>query len=128
MEGRHIVGLFDVTQLALERALSGAAERQQLLANNIANADTPGFKRSDINFHGQLAAALAGGGGAGGIASLAFTPQTDSASSMNANGNNVDIDTEMSNLSQNALDYQSLVEVANARLKMLSIAIGQGGQ
>jgi flagellar basal-body rod protein FlgB len=46
---------------------------------------------------------------------------------MSADGNNVDIDTEMASLSQNALDYQSLVAVASARLKMLSIAIGQGG-
>jgi flagellar basal-body rod protein FlgB len=118
------VGLFDVTQIALERALSGSAQRQQLLADNVANANTPGYKRSDIDFHGQLAAALAGGSS---VDSLSFTPQTDTATSLTADGNNVDIDSEMSNLSQNALDYQSLVEVANARLKMLSVAIGQGG-
>lgn len=121
------MGLFDVTQIALERSLSGAAQRQQLLANNIANANTPGFKRSDIDFHGQLAAAIANGDPSGSLASLSFTPQTDTTSTMSADGNNVDIDTEMASLSQNALDYQSLVAVASARLKMLSIAIGQGG-
>ncbi len=45
---------------------------------------------------------------------------------MTADGNNVDMDTEMSNLSQNALTYQSLISVANARLKMLATAIGTG--
>ena len=45
---------------------------------------------------------------------------------MQADGNNVDVDTEMARLSQNALDYESLVSVANARLKMLSTAIGLG--
>lgn len=120
------MGLFDVTQIALERALAGAAQRQQIVANNLANADTPGFKRSDLDFHGQLAGALAAGSSGTQLASLSFTPQTDTASSMQADGNNVDIDTEMATLSQNALDYQSLVAVASARLKMLSTAIGMG--
>jgi flagellar basal-body rod protein FlgB len=116
-----LVGLFDVTQIALERALTGAAQRQQLLANNLANADTPGFKRTDLDFHSQLASALASG-----RPDTPFTPQTDTTSSMQADGNNVDIDTEMAKLSQNALDYQSLVAVASSRLKMLQTAIGFG--
>jgi flagellar basal-body rod protein FlgB len=120
------VGLFDVTQVALERALSGAAQRQQLLANNLANADTPGFKRSDLDFQSQLAGALASGGGAAQLESMSFTPQTDTQSSMQADGNNVDVDTEMSNLSQNALTYEALVSVASARMKMLGTAIGAG--
>jgi len=120
------VGLFDVTQIALEQALAGSAQRQQLLANNLANADTPGFKRSDLDFHATLAGALANGASPAQIESLQFTPQTDTTSSMQADGNNVDVDTEMAKLSQNALDYESLVSVANARLKMLSTAIGYG--
>ena len=120
------MGLFDVTQIALERALAGSAQRQQLLANNLANADTPGFKRTDLNFHATLAGALANGASASQIESVAFSPQTDTTSSMQPDGNNVDVDTEMSRLSQNALDYESLVTVANARLKMLSTAIGLG--
>lgn len=119
------MGLFDVTQIALERALAGAAQQQQIVANNLANADTPGFKRTDLDFHTQLADALASGK-ADSLASLSFTPQTDTTSSMQADGNNVDVDTELAKLSANALDYQSLVAVASARLKMLSTAIGMG--
>lgn len=120
------MGLFDVTQIALERALSGAAQQQQILANNLANADTPGFKRSDLDFHSQLAGALEADRSGAQLESLSFTPQTDSTSSMQLDGNNVDVDTEMSKLSANALDYQSLVAVASARLKMISTAIGMG--
>ncbi len=120
------MGLFDVTQIALEQALAGSAQRQQLLANNLANADTPGFKRSDLDFHAALANALANGASPSQIASLSFAPQTDTTSSMQADGNNVNVDTEMAKLSENALDYQSLVSVSNARLKMLSTAIGLG--
>jgi len=120
------VGLFDVTQIALERALSGAAERQQILANNLANANTPQFKRSDLDFHSTLAGALAAGDSTTQLNSVTFAPQTDTTTSMQADGNNVDVDTEMSNLSANALDYQSLIAVASARLKMLQTAIGTG--
>ena len=41
--------LFDTTQLALERSISGAAQRQQALAANIANASTPGYQRVDVD-------------------------------------------------------------------------------
>ena len=122
----EFVGLFDVTQIALERALAGSAQRQQILANNLANANTPGFKRTDLNFEATLAGALANGASASQIASLQFSPQTDTTSAMQPDGNNVDVDTEMARLSKNALDYESLVTVANARLKMLSTAIGLG--
>jgi flagellar basal-body rod protein FlgB len=119
------VGLIDATQRTLEQAMSGAAARQQVLANNIANASTPNFKRSDLDFESQLNAALENG--PAGLNSLTFTPQTDNTSPVQANGNNVDTDTEMSDISQNALNYEALVEVASARLKMLQTAIGTAG-
>ena len=46
--------LFDNTQLALSRAISGAAMRQEVLANNLANAETPGFHRSDVDFQSAI--------------------------------------------------------------------------
>jgi flagellar basal-body rod protein FlgB len=119
------VGLIDATQLTLEQAMSGAAARQQVLANNIANASTPNFKRSDLDFESQLNTALQNG--PGGLNSLTYSSETDTTSPVQSNGNNVDIDTEMSDMSQNALDYETLVEVASARLKMLQTAMGTSG-
>jgi flagellar basal-body rod protein FlgB len=116
------MGLFDVTQLALERALQGAGLRQQALSNNLANVNTPGFKRSDVDFHSSLAAALAGGEPA--VASASFALQTDSATSMRADGNNVDVDQEMASLTENASEYQALAAVAKSRLQMIQTAIG----
>lgn len=57
--------LEDGTVVGLERALDGAAVRQQVLANNIANVNTPGFKRSDVGFSGRFLEALAGDGRSG---------------------------------------------------------------
>ena len=53
--------LFDITHVALERALSGASLRQQTLTENLANANTPGYQRKDVDFHGTLQRAMVGG-------------------------------------------------------------------
>ena len=55
------MSLIDTTQLALESAARGAWARQTLLTNNIANANTPGYHREDLNFQGALREALADG-------------------------------------------------------------------
>jgi flagellar basal-body rod protein FlgB len=119
------VELFDTTMVGLERAMSGAQMRQQVLANNLANANTPGFKRSDVDFHSALAAAFGRGGAPPAqIAQARFDVSTDSATSMRMDGNNVDVDTEMANLSENSLDFQSLTSVLTSRIRILQNAIG----
>lgn len=120
------MGLFDITQIALERALVGSAQRQQALANNIANANTPLFKRSDVDFQSSLARALAAGESPAALQQLTFQPQVDNTSSIRQDGNNVDIDQEMSDLSANTVTYQALVAVSRSRLQMLATAIGTG--
>jgi flagellar basal-body rod protein FlgB len=118
--------LFDTTQLALERAISGAAVRQQALAANLANADTPGYRRVDVDFHGALAAALAQGANApAALAQTAFTPQTDpTAGAVRADGSTVDVDAESAKLAENGLDQETMVQVAQARIHILESAIG----
>jgi flagellar basal-body rod protein FlgB len=118
------VAIFDTTQIALERAMSGAAMRQKALSDNIANANTPGYKRSDVDFHSALAKAVGNGDDAQQLEGLGFAPATDYTSSSRADGNNVDMDTEMANLSENSLDYQSIVAVSRARLQMLQSVLG----
>ena len=117
------MGLFDVTQAALEKALEGSALRQRALANNLANANTAGFKRSDVDFQSALAGALANAS-PDQVETTQFSVATDTTSSARADGNNVDVDTEMADLSENSVTYQALVTVAKARLHMLEIAIG----
>jgi flagellar basal-body rod protein FlgB len=120
------MGLFDITQTVLERALSGSQIRQNVLANNVANANTVGFKRSDVDFQSALTQALDSPGGASQsqVADMSFTPQTDTSASMRADGNSVDMDSEMAKLSENSVDYQALISIAHARLQMLQTAIG----
>jgi flagellar basal-body rod protein FlgB len=117
--------LFDTSIVGLERAMSGSALRQQVIANNIANANTPNFKASDVDFHAALAQAFAGQPTTDQIAATAFGVQTDSTSTGRLDGNNVDIDQQMATLSENTLDYQSLESVMASRISILKTAIGQ---
>src|SRR3954468_387982 len=86
------VTLIDNTQLALERAISGASMRQSVLANNLANAETPGFQRMDLDFHETLAAAMKSDD-SGRIEATSFSAQPD-AQTLRADGNGVDVDVE----------------------------------
>ena len=116
--------LIDNTQLGLERAISGASLRQSVLANNLANAETPGFRRMDLDFHDTLAQAMKSTDSAT-IESATFTPQQDSTA-MRADGNGVDVDTESANMAKNGLEYEALVSVAKARIQIIQSAMGVG--
>jgi flagellar basal-body rod protein FlgB len=118
------VNLFDSTQLGLERAVAGASMRQAALAGNIANANTPGYQRRDVDFHSALSAAMETGRSA--IEQVAFKPETVPGAVMRADGNSVDIDVESANLASNALEYEALVSVARARNDILRSAMGVG--
>jgi flagellar basal-body rod protein FlgB len=118
------VTLIDNTQLALERAISGASMRQSVLANNLANAETPGYRRMDVNFHDTLAQAMDTGQSTT-IEAAQFTPQQD-AQTMRADGNGVDIDTESAAMAKNGLEYEALLSVAKARIQIFQSAMGVG--
>ena len=114
--------LFDTTQLGLERAISGAAARQTALASNVANANTPGFKPQDVDFHSALQAAFASNDPkAVANASYSETTQTDV---MRPDGSGVDVDVESAKMAQNGLEYQALIQVARGRIDILQAAIG----
>ena len=116
--------LFDTTQLGLQRAISGASMRQEVLANNLANAETPGFRRSDVDFHSTLAQAMSSGDSAA-VENVSFSAEQDQ-STMRADGNGVDVDVESANMAKNGLEYEALVSVAKARTQIIKTAMGLG--
>jgi flagellar basal-body rod protein FlgB len=116
------VNLFDTTQLGLQRAVAGAGMRQATLAGNIANANTPGYQRQDVDFHGALSAAMSTGRDA--VQQVAFSAQTVPGATMRADGNSVDIDVESAKMASNALEYEALVAVARGRSDVLRSAMG----
>lgn len=103
----------------LDKAADAANTRNEILANNIANVDTPNYKRKDVSFENYLEQALIGGevlderiadvnthlSDFGGI-----TYTDNSSLSYRLDGNNVDIDTENAYLAENQIRYNALVE------------------
>ena len=120
--------LFDTTQLALERAIEGAGKRHEALAANLANANTPGYQRVDVDFHGALASAInRGEESREALGALSFAPARDaSAGAVRADGSTVDVDAESAKLAANALEHQAAVQVAHARIGILKAAMGTG--
>jgi flagellar basal-body rod protein FlgB len=116
--------LFDVTERALEVALHGTELRQQVIANNLANVNTPNFKRSDVEFQQQLAEALQfDGASTSDVAAVTPTVQTDNLTTMRVDGNNVDVDRESTYLAETQLQYSALMAVVTKNLTTMSSII-----
>jgi flagellar basal-body rod protein FlgB len=104
----------------LQNALSRTGQRQALLTENLANANVPHYKRHDIDFHVALQSQMKG-------PSLAASDQgsTDS-SSLSADGNNVDIEREVTSISETDLHYQALTQLVTNYFSELKSAIREG--
>ena len=128
-----------------ETALSLRSQRQQLLASNIANADTPNYKARDIDFTAALQGALARNtppagvlkatsphhiGGAAGNPDILpnGTPVQYRGTVQGAvDGNTVDMDVERNQFTDNAIRYEAGISLINSQIRGLMAAI-QGGQ
>jgi len=113
----------DKTGIALTRALDGLALRQKAIANNIANAETPGYHRSEVDFEADLEAALNTRGTTAAkkkLHELQPTMHADLDSPERPDGNNVNIDKEMADLAKTGLSYKAattLLELKGSILK-----------
>jgi flagellar basal-body rod protein FlgB len=121
--------LSDVTVAALVKTLDCAAMRHRALANNIANAETPGFTRSDVEFQERLDAAVERARALGSpqpIEEVQPSLVVDRESPARADGNNVDIEREMAALTRNHLEYESAAQALALKLAMLRTAVNEG--
>jgi flagellar basal-body rod protein FlgB len=116
--------LFDTTQIGLEQALSGSSLRQQAIAQNLANVNTPGYRRQDVDFATALHAAW--DEGTPKVESVNPTVATDQSAVMRADGSSVDIDTEAAAQAKNGLQYEAVSTVMKTRVSILRSAIGIG--
>lgn len=117
-----------------EQALLIREQRAELLANNLANADTPNYKARDMDFRALVRAAVDAGaapgprltdaahlgaaGPAGEGALLYRTPMQPSL-----DGNTVDSDIEMANFARNALDFQASLTFLQSKFRGLRTAL-----
>ncbi|MGD0882024.1 MAG: flagellar basal body protein [Acidimicrobiales bacterium] len=100
----------------LQFALDSVVDQQQVIADNIANNDTPGYQAGQVTFEQSLASALAQGG----TATEQVVPEGLPSGS---NGNNVSLPTEMTLMQENDLENQTVVNALNDQFSVLSDAI-----
>ena len=107
-----------------KKQMDAVTLRQKALSANIANSQTPHYKRQDVdaNFENHLAALLEQGA-VGEFEDATPVLKTDLTGSMNASGNNVELDRELLRMNENNLRHQFLLKVADDALKITRSAI-----
>lgn len=110
--------MMDGMTLSLERYMDLLVARQKLVASNIANADTPGYKTRDLDFQSEFKNALEAGG----------TPVVREVENLPVknDGNNVSIDREARLLAENALRFKVASNLLRGELRMMRMAIAEG--
>ncbi len=123
----------------MEGAVQAAEMRQRVISNNLANAETPHFKRSEVVFEDLLEQSMGAGSAkrlSGSLTNERHIPIgrgtatvplpqliTDETTAMNNNESNVDIDREMSLLAKNQLSYNLYVQQINHDFRMIRTGI-----
>lgn len=116
----------------LDKAASASWIRNEVIANNIANEDTPGFKRKDVEFESYLAYELEGADSktlAQRVAevdldNLKATAYTEySGLSYRLDENNVDVDAENAEYASNQIQYNTLIDSINYQFNMIKAAL-----
>lgn len=121
----------------LNRALDVSHVRNRVIAENIANSETPGFKGSSVDFQRAMADVNSSADlnmsktsnmhiSSKGSNVAVKIDKSDSPSRVD--GNNVDQNMEMAMLSENAIVYNTAAELLNRKLKLLKFAIEEGGK
>jgi flagellar basal-body rod protein FlgB len=113
------LGGADGIDAALHAALDGIAMRQRVIADNIANVDTPGFRATSVEFESSLRAAIASGDPSA-VDIEAFPTDTP----VGANDNNVDLRKETLAAVQSQFQYQMISRAASERFNLLRTVAG----
>ncbi|SDA11963.1 flagellar basal-body rod protein FlgB [Nitrosospira sp. Nsp18] len=133
-----MINKLDATFRFYEDAANLRAHRQQLIASNIANVDTPNFKARDINFKDALENAggnkivklatnapnhIASPGSSGGPAAAGAPLMYRAAIQGSVDGNTVDMDIERSQFADNAIHYEANLTFISDQIKIMRSAI-----
>jgi len=112
----------------LERVLDVSAFRHQVIAANLANVDTPGYRTRDLRpFAGEIERAMAGNESS--LTEQSFTPVAHEIRGLleRPDGNNISVERESLLLAQNQLRFQVAVQFMKAEFHRMALAITGGG-
>ncbi len=122
-------GLFgDITITALVKAAEGTYRRQEVIAGNIANAETPGYRARRVVFEESLREALSAAPQRRqeALSKVNIEVVTAGTAPLRRDGNNVDLEAELIALGDNSLRYKLLTKLLHKKLQMLHEAIKGG--
>jgi flagellar basal-body rod protein FlgB len=111
--------MWDVTTQAALGALDGLSMRGDVRAHNVANAETPNFRAGHVEFEAMLSDAVRRGTPARAQASVVASPTI-----VDAQGNSVDLATELMGEMKDGLHRQAMVEGFNFKMSQLRVAMG----
>jgi flagellar basal-body rod protein FlgB len=117
----------------LENLLAYTSKRQQALSSNITNLDTPGYRAKDYTFEAEMASQAISmtTTSPNHIAPVQDTPGArifEVGTKDKPNGNNVDIERELTEITKNGLEYITLVQYLNQKIRTLRSAINDGSK
>lgn len=129
--------IFDKTMKVLERKMDLAFKRHSVLAGNVANYSTPGYKARELDFSGELTRMIGSEKeqivktnpthlsdyGPARSAHIVLDP----TGAVGADGNNVDLDTQMGKLSANARSYTGAANLLQMKLRIFRLLSRSGG-
>jgi len=109
----------------LEAGIKAESIRQRAIASNIANLETPGYRRVDVNFEELFAKAL---DSRGAIDLSVIEPQLyrPRQTPVKANGNDVNLESEVGEMIKNSLRHKTFIRLLSKRYKQMEMAINVG--
>lgn len=111
----------------LQAALRGLSLRQRVIADNIANADTPGYKARVVSFEQQLRSAMRQAGGGEELLRQASPRIYDTLNRTgHADGNSVDLDQELLAMTETSLRYNAISQAVVSRLALYRSILTDG--
>jgi flagellar basal-body rod protein FlgB len=129
----------DATLTAMESYMTRLSKRQQVVASNIANIDTPGYRTKDVSFNATMDELIAESP----LPPKANYPERNSMGKLNIapiapevfeqaglparpDHNNVDLDNEMIKLSQTSTGYTAIAQLLRSKFRILASSINEG--
>ena len=116
-EGEVVI---DPTMQAIQTSLDGLAARQRIIAQNLANSETPGYVAQNVNFEDSLRSAMSAGD-----PSATTISTSNSSDPTLPNGNNVNVDAETVSLVDTGLRYQLATQSMNNEFSILRTSLRQ---
>lgn len=130
------MNLFDGTIQTLEKSLAYSTAKNRIIADNIANVDTPNYKAKKVVFKNVLASTMdktvqnkrthSKHFSFGNMVDQSYVVRENTNTMYNHNGNNVDIDQEMAELAKNQIYYQAVVDRLNGKFSNIEKVIRGG--